>query len=264
MSRLVTGWIGSNFTLPHTIDKSLEHELADGSILLHIMHQLGHVSDDQFAEIRPRNPKDAGVAMANLALLAKVLKKVGISLRTRDVSDILAEEPGVAAAFVMKIKNMQEALAKGKKYTNLPPKYKEAIKSLRPRDFKRTTDRQTIKNTSSEELFYRDAAPMLYSGTFNQIDTMAQNADYDIHAYDVQKKIIRTEEEEQKAYAEKKRKVHDDIAAFELSQREANIKDAVKKKQDWLRSRVPEKDRKIRDLQVRAHTSSSSSSEFAN
>jgi hypothetical protein len=78
------------------------------------------------------NNNDPGTALSNFKIVNRALKRWELGLDKKEVADILMEQPGAAAAVVMNIKRKKEM-----KPPPPYPAYKDAIKSLRPKEYKR-------------------------------------------------------------------------------------------------------------------------------
>lgn len=88
MSRLAIAWVEKTFNLPSKIT-SIEKDLSDGNILLKILHQCGHVTDDEYEEILPSSLRNPSNATNNLKLLVKVLKRMDITLSKKEALGII-------------------------------------------------------------------------------------------------------------------------------------------------------------------------------
>jgi hypothetical protein len=249
MSRLAIDWIQRSFSVPQIA--SIERDLADGYILLKILTQMGYVTDEEVETLPPRSANPS-VILENFKQLTKYIKRINITLTKRMVTQIMAEESGIAAELIMKMKRGMETMNNPK--ANLEPEYKKSLKSLRPRQFERYDYYKDIVDTPTTELFYRDASTTLYNGIFNEIDMRCQLGEYEQYKYDVDKKAIQDERKERELEVERKQKVHKDINEFERTIREKNITNNTEVIEKWRKSLKPGEARHIRDLQFELAT----------
>ena len=249
MSRLAVEWIQRSFSVPKI--GSIERDLADGYILLKILTQMGYVTDEE-VEVLPQRSANPSVILDNFKLLTKFIKRININLTKRMVTQIMAEESGIAAELIMKMKRGMETMNNPK--ANLEPEYKKSLKSLRPRKFERYDYYKDVVDTPTSELFYRDATSTLYNGIFNEIDMRCQLGEYEEYKYDVDKNAIREEQKDRELELERKQKTHKEINEFERTIREKNITTAAEVTDKWKKSLKPGEARHIRDLQFELAT----------
>jgi len=200
MARLAINWLEKNFDLPYRIN-SIEKDLSDGYLFIQILNQCGQITEEEYENVKQSpsfNSNDPGNALANFKIVNRALKRWGLGLGKKEVADILLEQPGAAAAVVMNIKRKKEM-----KPPPPYPAYKDAIKSLRPKEYTRPA--LGIDPVDPIEKFGRDATKTLEFGTFNEIDMRCQLHEYELHK-NTRDNVIKQEEKIEKEEFQKKRK----------------------------------------------------------
>ena len=247
MARLAINWIEKNFDLPYRIN-SIEKDLSDGYLLIQILHKCGKVTDEELELCKgPSSTNDPGHALSNFKIVNRALKRWEIGLDKKEVADILMEQPGAAAAVVMNIKRKKEM-----KPPPPYPAYKDAIKSLRPKEYKRQAI--GLEPEDPVEKFGRDAIKTLEFGTFNEIDMRCQLHEYEVFK-NTRENIIKEEEKIEKEEFQKYRKeLYDTMVIREKNIVGKNKEEAKALKTRWVKSFDVKNHRQVRDLQFELAT----------
>lgn len=239
MARLAINWLEKNFDLPYRIN-SIEKDLSDGYLLIKILHKCGKVTDEELEEIKGPYSTDPATALSNFKIVNRALKRWGLKLEKKEVADILLEQPGAAAAVVMNIKKKKEM-----KPPPPYPEYKDAIKSLRPKEYKRETI--GIDHVDPIEKFGRDAIKTLEFGTFNEIDMRCQLHEYEI--FKNTRDIKKEEKIEKEEFQQKRKDLYDTMVVREKNIVSKNKDEAKALKTRWTKSLDVKNHREVRDLQ---------------
>ena len=246
MSRLASEWAEKTFKLPRKILPNVERSLANGYLFLVILKQCGCVSDDDFDAANDGTTPD--VVMKNFTILAKSLKEMDLSIKKSQVVSIISEEPGGASDLIMKIKRGYESGGKAPRPST--PPYKAATKTVRPKKdgpFKRPSVLKDERN--ADERLYDYEIKNKSLSEFRDMHPDAQVAEHMLFRYETDVQIeqaieedVRTKEENKKISFQKRQQEEK-----EIMRRTRDIAaDGVKK---WQKSKLPEKNRKIRDTQ---------------
>ena len=246
MARLAINWIEKNFDLPYRIN-SIEKDLSDGYLFIQILHKCGKVTDDEMEDVKGPFSTDPGHALSNFKLVNRALKRWGLGLEKKEVADILLEQPGAAAAVVMNIKKKKEM-----KPPPPYPAYKDAIKSLRPKEYKRPAI--GVAPEDPIEKFGRDAIKTLEFGTFNEIDMRCQLHEYEVFKNTRDNKIKDEEKIEKEEFQKYRKELYDTMVVREKNIVVKNKEDAKALKTQWVKSFDVKHHRQVRDLQFELAT----------
>ena len=254
MSRLATEYLQRSCQLPKQVE-SIEADLANGYLLVALLNGMGHVPEEEYEEVGDMPEPD--VVLNNFRILARCLRKLDITLTRKDVANIVSETPGSSAQLVMEIRKKQEARLSGVKL-NAPPKFKEVIKSARPKVFTRqaasTTTTTNGAAISEDDAFFTDARSVLDKGVFAELDmrchleyfykTEFRNANKG-HAQDA---AVR------EAKAERRKDTHDATATQRITHRLANTQKDQGVTDRWIVTEEDKRKRQVRDLQFELAT----------
>ena len=249
MSRLATEYLQKQCSLPRQVTH-LEADLANGYLFISLLNQMGHVSEESYELASDIVNPDA--VLENFRILARSLRKLNISLTKKDVANIVSETPGAAADLVMKIRASREAQVNGKPL-NAPPKYKDIMKSLRPKEFVRQTA-STSKDTTSKELFFNDARTVLDRGVFAELEAKCLLESFKLQEFETIKTAIAKESAQHAANMTRRQEFHDATVSFRhsVSSRNAEKDKAITER--WAVTEEDKRKRQVRDLQFELAT----------
>lgn len=249
MSRLATEYLQKECTLPRNVT-FIESDLANGYLFISLLNQMGHVSEESYEAAS--DAMDPDIVLENFRILARSLRKLNISLTRKDVANIVSETPGASADLVMKIRASREAQVSGRNL-NAPPKYKEVMRSLRPKDFVRQNATGS-GDATSKELFFSDARTVLDGGVFAELDMKCHLEEFKVTEYDNEKKGTVQDAQMRDAKAMRRKDTHDATAQFRhtVTVRNAEKDQAITER--WAVTEEDKRKRQVRDLQFELAT----------
>ena len=206
--------------------------------------QLGCLSAEDFEQAQDGIQPEQ--VLSNFRLLARALKVLDISLPKKAVAGIVSEQAGSAADLIMQIKQSIEAKKTGKSVHGAEFQFREAIKTIRPKDFVRTDAK--FATLDADGKFYSDAKGILDNGVFAEIDTRTLLGKYESFRYKTDFKVEQEEAEVRRDKLVRREKVHDFIATKRRETQDSNVKrdEAISKK--WASTLEIKRDRHVRDL----------------
>ena len=249
MSRLAQEYLQSKFTLPRKVG-SVERDLSSGFLLAAAVEQLGCIPPEEFEKVLDSTNPD--VVLENFRVLARGLKKLGISLSQKAVASIVSEQSGSAADLIMQIKRAREERESGQSAQAAESKFRESLKTLRPREFVRTD--QKFDALDPNEKFYWDAKTIIDNGVFAEIDMRSLLGKYEEFRYKTEFKAKKEVELMEKSKIAQRGELHDLIASKRKEKQQANtLRDGDITKR-WSRTLEIERQRDIRDLKFELTT----------
>ena len=193
MSRLATDYLQRSFSLPRRVE-STERDLSNGYLFLVALEQMGCVAADDFEQARDETAPE--LVLGNFRLLARALKKLDIPLSSKAVAGIVSEQAGSAADLIMQIKRVREARETGKSMQGAEFKFRESIKTIRPKPFVRVEEK--FDALEADGKFYSDAKSILDNGVFAEIDARTLLGKYETFRHQTDFKVKQEEEQVQR------------------------------------------------------------------
>jgi len=249
MSRLATEYLQKECTLPRQVT-FIEADLANGYLFISLLNQMGHVPEESYEQAG--DAMDPDVVLENFRILAHSLRKLNINLTRKDVANIVSETPGAAADLVMKIRRSREAQVSGKNL-NAPPKYKEVMRSLRPKAFVR----QSVMgngDATSKELFFSDARSVLDGGVFAELDAKCHLEQFEVRGYDNDKIGAKQDAVQREAKVASRKATHDATVQFRHTVTTRNAEKDQLLTERWAVTEEDKRKRQVRDLQFELAT----------
>lgn len=252
MSRLALDYLQRTFKVGCL--ESLERDMSNGHIFALVLCELGFLS---LAELEEGGVVDAiapEIVLKNFLVVSRGLKSIDIKLTRPMVASIVSEQPGAAANLVMQIKRKVEERATGQSSGAALLKYKESIKTLRPKEFTRAQEK--FSQLSPADKYYFDAKNVLDSGVFADVDMRTLlGARYETFRHATDADILRQVEQEEQAKLALRSGQHDATATQRRNFRASNLASADRITTSWETTLETKRQRQIRDLQFELATS---------
>ena len=250
MSRLALDYLERTFKVGRPLE-SIERDMSNGYVFAVVLAQLGFLSPEEIEEgvVDALGPE---LVLKNFGVVARGLRKAEIHLTRQVVASIASEQAGAAANLVMQIKRRASGGQSSSAAGLL--KYKESIRTLRPKEFVREQDK--FSQLSPSDKYHFDAKNVLDSGVFAAIDMRTLlGPRYETFRHATDADFLRQDEQKERARLALRSVKHDATATQRTEFRKSNQATADRITTSWEMSLETKRQRQIRDLQFELVTS---------